>query len=190
MLEKRANASAMTAVGLGHAHIDTGWMWPVRETVRKCARTFASQIDLIEKYPGYVFGASSPQHYLYVKEHYPALYEKVKAAVKSGRWELLGGMWVEADCNMPGGESLVRQFLHGKNFFRDEFGVEVDNLWIPDVVRLPGVAAADREAGRLSELPDAEDVVELVQPFPVPRVFLARPRRQRAFDPFPAGEHL
>lgn len=137
VLEKRASASAMTAVGLGHAHIDTGWMWPVRETVRKCARTFASQIDLIEKYPGYVFGASSPQHYLYVKEHYPALYEKVKAAVKSGRWELLGGMWVEADCNMPGGESLVRQFLHGKNFFRDEFGVEVDNLWIPDVFGYP-----------------------------------------------------
>lgn len=132
VLEKRANASAMTAIGLGDSHIDTAWLWPVRETIYKCGRTFASQIDLIKKYPGYVFGASSPLHYLYVKEHYPSLYRKVKDAVKSGRWELLGGTWVEADCILPGGESLVRQFLYGKNFFRDEFGVEVENLWLPD----------------------------------------------------------
>ena len=128
-----ANASDLTVTGIGHAHIDTGWLWPVKETVRKCARTFASQLALIEKYPGYVFGASQPQHYRFVKDHYPALYEKIKAAVKAGRWEVQGGMWVEADCNIISGESMVRQFIHGKNFFMDEFGEDVRNLWLPDV---------------------------------------------------------
>ena len=133
VLSRRANASAMTAAAVGHAHIDTGWLWPVRESIRKCARTFASQLRLLEQYPDYIFGASAPQHYAFVKQYYPALYEEIKAAVKSGRWELQGGMWVEADCNLISGESMVRQFLHGKNFFMDEFGVEVKNLWIPDV---------------------------------------------------------
>jgi len=133
LLEQKANASTVTATAVGHAHIDTGWLWPVRETIRKSARTFASQIDLIERYPDYVFGASQPAHYAMVKKHYPALYEKIKAAVKSGRWEPQGGMWVEADCNLTGGESLVRQFIHGKNFFKDEFDFDVKNLWIPDV---------------------------------------------------------
>ena len=128
-----AGRSDMTVTGIGHAHIDTGWLWPVRETIRKCARTFASQIDLMGKYPDYVFGASQPQHYLFVKENYPALYEKIKKLVKEGRWELQGGMWVEADCNIISGESMIRQFLHGKNFFMDEFGEEVTNLWLPDV---------------------------------------------------------
>ncbi len=128
-----AGGSALTAVSVGHAHIDTGWLWPVRETMRKCARTFASQVALIEKYPEYVFGASQPQHYLFIKQHYPLLYKKIKKYVQTGNWELQGAMWVEADCNITSGESLVRQFLHGKNFFMDEFGVNVRNLWIPDV---------------------------------------------------------
>ena len=133
LLEKRAHASAVTAIAVGHAHIDTGWLWPVKETIRKCARTFANQLDLLERYPEYIFGASQPAHYAMIKEHYPALYEKIKLAIKSGRWECQGGMWVEADCNITGGESLVRQFIHGKNFFMDEFGVDVKNLWLPDV---------------------------------------------------------
>ncbi len=128
-----ATASAMQVTAIGHAHIDTGWLWPVRESIRKCARTFANQIHNIKKYPDYIFGASQPQHYAFVKKHYPELYAKVKQAVKDGRWELQGGMWVEADCNLINGESMIRQFLHGKNFFMDEFGVEVTNLWLPDV---------------------------------------------------------
>lgn len=130
---KRANASAIPVRAVGHAHIDTAWLWPLEESVRKTARTFASQLQLIHDYPGYVFGASAAQHYAWMKERYPELYERVKLAVKAGSWELQGGMWVEADCNITGGESLVRQFIHGKNFFRDEFGWDVDNLWIPDV---------------------------------------------------------
>ncbi len=132
-LKKPATASTLTVAAVGHAHIDTAWLWPVKETIRKCARTFATQLDLIDRYPEYVFGASQPQHYQFIKERYPQLYEKIKAAVASGRWEVQGCMWVEADCNVTGGESLVRQILHGKNFFMDEFGVDVDNLWLPDV---------------------------------------------------------
>ena len=137
-LARRADASALHTTAVGHAHIDTGWLWPVRETVRKCARTYASQLDLIARYPDYVFGASAPQHFAFLKEHYPELYARVKAAVKAGRIEPQGGMWVEADTNLASGESLIRQFLHGKNFFRDEFGVEVKNLWIPDVFGYSG----------------------------------------------------
>jgi len=132
-LEKPASASDLIVSAIGHAHIDTGWLWPVKETVRKCARTFATQLNIIEKYPDYIFGASQPQHYQFVKEFYPEIYNRIKKAVESGNWELQGGMWVEADCNLISGESMVRQLLHGKNYFMDDFGVDVDNLWLPDV---------------------------------------------------------
>jgi len=133
LLSFPASASELTTQAVGHAHIDTAWLWPIDETIRKCGRTFASQLRLIEKYPDYVFGASQAQHYLFVKEHYPRLYEQIKQKVAEGRWEVQGGMWIEADCNLSGGESLVRQLLHGKQFFKDEFNIEVRNLWLPDV---------------------------------------------------------
>ena len=156
-------------------------MWPVRETVRKCGRTFANQIDLLEKYPDYVFGASSPLHYLFVREHYPALYEKVRQSVRSGRWELLGGMWIEADCNLSGGESLVRQFLYGKNFFRDEFGIEAEEPVAAGYIRLSGFSAADRPPRRMPEFRVPENVLEPNQPFPLSRLPLARHRRKANF---------
>ena len=129
----KANSSALKVTAVGHAHIDTAWLWPIRETIRKCGRTFANQVGILEKYPEYVFGASQPQHYLFTKEHYPAIYEKIKKYVAEGRWELQGGMWIEADCNLISGESMIRQFLHGKNFYMEEFGLDVKNLWLPDV---------------------------------------------------------
>ena len=132
-LNKRASSSELRVAAVGHAHIDTGWLWPVRETIRKCARTFTTQLDLIERYPDYVFGASMPQHYQFMKDFYPSIFKRIKAAVKKGQWELQGGMWVEADCNLISGESMVRQLLYGKIFFKKEFGVNVDNLWLPDV---------------------------------------------------------
>jgi len=132
VLASPANTSDLSVRAVGHAHIDTAWLWPLRETVRKCGRTFSTQLSLIQRYPGYVFGASAAQHYQYTKDHYPELFERVKQAIAENRWEVQGGMWIEADCNMPSGESLVRQLIHGKNFFRDEFGLDVDNLWIPD----------------------------------------------------------
>jgi alpha-mannosidase len=132
-LARRGGDDELTAIAIGHAHIDTAWLWPVRESVRKCGRTFANQLRLIERYPEYVFGASQAQHYQFVKDRYPLLYKKIQAAVKAGRWEIQGAMWVEADANLTGGESLVRQVLYGKRFFRQEFGVDVRNLWLPDV---------------------------------------------------------
>ena len=132
-LNKRASSSELKVAAVGHAHIDTGWLWPVKETIRKCARTFTTQLDLIERYPDYVFGASMPQHYQFMKDFYPSIFKRIKAAVKKGQWELQGGMWVEADCNLISGESMVRQLLYGKIFFKKEFGVNVDNLWLPDV---------------------------------------------------------
>ena len=137
-LSFRATDSELATTAIGHAHIDVGWLWAVRESIRKAARTFASQVDNLERYPEYVFGASQPQLYLFVKENYPELYDKIKELIKAGRWECQGGMWVEADCNIISGESMIRQFIHGKNFFKDEFGIDVKNLWIPDVFGYSG----------------------------------------------------
>ncbi|MBP5791695.1 MAG: alpha-mannosidase 2c1, partial [Kiritimatiellae bacterium] len=133
-----ADPASVKVTAIGHAHIDTAWLWPLRETVRKVARTFSSQIGLIERYPGYKFGASQAQLYALCKENYPALYEKVKKAVAAGAWEVQGGMWVEADCNIPSGESLIRQFLCGMRFFKEEMGVVPRNLWLPDVFGYSG----------------------------------------------------
>lgn len=100
---------------VGHSHLDLAWLWPLRETRRKAGRTFATALANIKDYPDYIYGASQPQQFAWIKEYYPALFEKVKQAVKDGRIEVQGGMWVEADTNVTGGESLVRQFLYGKN---------------------------------------------------------------------------
>lgn len=132
-LYKPATATAPTVTAVGHAHIDTAWLWPVDEGVRKCARTFSTQLRLLERYPDYHFGASQAQHYAFMKDQYPALFAEIRRRVEEGRWEVQGGMWVEADCNLPDGESLVRQLLHGMRFFREALGVTVDNLWLPDV---------------------------------------------------------
>lgn len=129
----KAEDGSLIANAIGHAHIDIAWLWPIRESTRKAARTFASQINLMKDYPEFKFGASQAYLYKQVKENYPGLYTKIKDMVKAGRWEIQGGMFVEADCNLISGESMVRQFLHGKNFFMDEFGVDVKTLWIPDV---------------------------------------------------------
>ncbi|MGI9550267.1 MAG: alpha-mannosidase, partial [Aurantibacter sp.] len=132
-LNKAANASAMKVSAIGHAHIDIAWLWPLRETVRKAVRSFSTALKMMEEYPDYKFGASQPHLYQMVKDHHPELYQRVKDQVKNNRWECQGGMWVEADCNISSGESLVRQVLYGKKFFKEEFDQDIDNLWLPDV---------------------------------------------------------
>jgi alpha-mannosidase len=126
----------VTAVG--HAHIDTAWEWPLREGKRKVARSWSTQLALMEEHPDYVFAASQPAQYAWMKESYPDIYGRVKERVASGQWEPVGAMWVEADCNLPSGESLVRQLLLGKRFFMREFGYETRILWLPDVFGYPG----------------------------------------------------
>jgi alpha-mannosidase len=133
VLRKVGGTPSLTISAIGHAHIDLAWLWPLRETIRKGARTFAPVLALMERYPDYVFGASQPQLYQRMKDHYPKLYSRVTHKIAEGRWEVQGGMWVEPDVNISGGEALVRQILYGKRFFREEFGKEVNMLWLPDV---------------------------------------------------------
>lgn len=118
---------------IGHTHIDVAWEWTLAQTREKTLRSFSTVLALMKKYPEYKFMSSQPQLYKYLSEESPELYEQVKEMVKQGRWEVEGGMWVEADCNLSSGESLVRQFLYGKRFMKKEFGVESKVLWLPDV---------------------------------------------------------
>jgi alpha-mannosidase len=138
LLSRRGGDPSLVVSAIGHAHIDLGWMWPFRESVRKGARTFATALALMERYPDYMFGASQAQLWLWMKERYPALYTRMKAAVRAGRLEPQGAMWVEPDVNMTSGESLVRQVLLGKRFFRSELGIDVRNLWLPDAFGYTG----------------------------------------------------
>jgi alpha-mannosidase len=126
----------ITAVG--HAHIDTAWEWPLREAKRKVARSWSTQLALMDEHSDYVFAASQPAQYAWMKESYPDIYRRIKEKVATGQWEPVGAMWVEADCNLPSGESLVRQLLRGKRFFMREFGHETKILWLPDVFGYPG----------------------------------------------------
>jgi len=123
---------------IGHAHLDLAWLWPIRETYRKGARTFANVLRLMEQYEDFKFGASQPQLYQWIKEQQPQLYEEVLERIKEGRWEVQGGMWVEADTNVSGEEALIRQMLYGINFFKEEFGIRVKSLWLPDVFGYSG----------------------------------------------------
>ncbi|GAB2319306.1 alpha-mannosidase [Alkalibacterium sp. s-m-22] len=118
---------------IGHTHIDVAWLWQLKHTREKTARSFSTVLALMDEYPEYTFLQSQPQLYKYLKEDFPEIYQKIKEKVNEGKWEVGGGMWLEADCNIPSGESLVRQFLHGYHFLKDEFGVESDYLWLPDV---------------------------------------------------------
>ncbi|MDR2322906.1 MAG: glycosyl hydrolase-related protein [Microbacterium sp.] len=132
VLAAPADASAHRIAAIGHAHIDSAWLWPLRETVRKVARTTSSMTTLLEEQPQFRYGMSSAQQYAWMKEHRPEVYARIKAAVAEGRFLPLGGMWVESDTVMPTGESLVRQFSHGQRFFEREFGIRSKGVWLPD----------------------------------------------------------
>lgn len=146
VLAQPAYATAHRIHAVGHAHIDSAWLWPVRETVRKVARTFSNVLALMEQNPDFVFAASSAQQYAWLKQYYPQLFDRVRAKVASGQFVPVGGMWVESDTNMPGGEALARQFVAGKRFFLEEFGIEPLDVWLPDSfgysAALPQIVAA------------------------------------------------
>ncbi|GHA63117.1 alpha-mannosidase [Streptomyces tauricus] len=132
VLAAPAVPSAHRISAVGHAHIDSAWLWPLRETVRKVARTTSNMTALLEDEPDFVFAMSQAQQWAWVKEHRPEVWTRVKKAVADGRFVPTGGMWVESDTNMPGSEAMARQFVHGKRFFIDEFGVDNDEAWLPD----------------------------------------------------------
>lgn len=131
--EKYTGECAEKVYCVGHTHIDVAWLWTLAVTRDKAVRSFSTVLELMRQYPEYVFMSSQPQLYKYVKENAPEVYSQIKERIKEGRWETEGGMFVEADCNLSSGESLVRQFLYGKKFFKEEFGTDNEILWLPDV---------------------------------------------------------
>ncbi|KQO64756.1 alpha-mannosidase [Curtobacterium sp. Leaf261] len=149
VLAQPAVPSAHTVTAIGHAHIDSAWLWPVRETIRKVARTTSNVVDLLDREPDLHFAMSSAQQYAWLKEHRPEVWDRVRTAVAGGRLIPVGGMWVESDTNMVGSEAMVRQFTHGQRFFREEFGITAREAWLPDtfgysaalpqIVRLVGI---------------------------------------------------
>lgn len=125
------NVPKVTAIG--HTHIDVAWLWTIAQTREKAARSFSTVINLMNQYPEYKFMSSQPQLYKFIKEDHPQLYSEIKKMVNEGRWEPEGAMWLESDCNITSGESLVRQILFGKRFFKSEFNIDSRVLWLPDV---------------------------------------------------------
>lgn len=131
-LSVKNGPEAPKAYVIGHSHMDTAWLWHVGETIKKCARTYANQISLMQQYPQYSFIQSSACHGNFIREHYPDLFRRIQEAVKQNRYEPNGGVWVECDCNVTSGESLVRQFLWGQRFTREYFGYTSNCFWLPD----------------------------------------------------------
>lgn len=132
-LEAMDSESPITIRCIGHTHIDVAWLWRLKHTREKAGRSFSTVLRLMEKYPDYKFLQTQPQLYSYVKQDFPELYEQIKEKIDDGQWEVDGAMWLEADCNLPSGESLVRQILQGAKFIQEEFGKDVNYLWLPDV---------------------------------------------------------
>lgn len=149
VLASPAARSAHRIFAVGHAHIDSAWLWPIRETIRKCSRTFSNVVALADEYPELVFACSSAQQYAWMREHHPQVYRRITEKVATGQFVPVGGMWVEPDTNMPGGEAMVRQFTQGKRFFAAEFGVETREVWLPDSF---GYSAALPQLARLAGL--------------------------------------
>jgi alpha-mannosidase len=133
LLGRRNATRTHEIAAVGHAHIDTAWLWPLEETYRKCVRSFATQLGLIDRYPWHRFAVSQAQQYAWIRDRAPELFGRIEAAIDGGQWLPVGGTWVEPDCNLPAGESLVRQFLLGQRFFERELGRRAGVFWSPDV---------------------------------------------------------
>ncbi|MFW6189099.1 MAG: alpha-mannosidase [Planctomycetota bacterium] len=131
--ELRGAGDAPEVACMGHAHIDLGWLWPIRQTRHKCTRTFGTQCRLLEQYGHWSFLQSQAQAYAWVEQDAPELFRRIRELVEAGRWQAQGATWCEMDTNIPSGESLVRQLLYGKRYFRRKFGVDCAVLWLPDV---------------------------------------------------------
>ncbi len=149
LLEQKNSPTTPTLGVMGHSHIDTAWLWPTAETWRKLARTFSSVLSLMDQYPEFRFSQSAALHFDVLRREYPEIFARVQERVKEGRWEINGCMWIEPDCNIPDGESFVRQCLVGQRALREMFGVTANTLWQPDVF---GYSAALPQILRKSEV--------------------------------------
>jgi alpha-mannosidase len=132
LYENHGGTRVHEMLAIGHAHIDTAWLWPLAETQRKLVRTFRSQTRYMDEYPEYRFACSQAQQYAWIEEREPDLWERIRAKVDAGQFVPVGGSWVEPDCNLPSGESLVRQFVHGQRYFEERFGIRCREFWSPD----------------------------------------------------------
>jgi alpha-mannosidase len=137
VLARPAVPSAHRLSAIGHAHIDSAWLWPIRETRRKCARTFSNVLSLMDDHPELVFACSQAAQYEWMRDEYPSVFEGIVERTAEGRWVPVGGMWVEPDANLAGGEALVRQITHGQRFFTEHLGRRSTEVWIPDVFGYP-----------------------------------------------------
>lgn len=132
VLARPAAASAHRLTATGHAHIDSAWLWPLRETRRKVARTISNQLNLIDEHPDHVFAFPAAQHSAWLEEDHPDLFARLRSAVQAGRIVPVGGMWCESDANLTGGEAMCRQLLYGQRYFMDRFGHHCPEVWLPD----------------------------------------------------------
>jgi alpha-mannosidase len=138
LLSRAPEGKGLQVTAVGHSHLDLAWLWPIRETIRKGARTFATVLYNQNRYQDYVYSVSQPRLLCWMKEHYPSLHERIKQAIAAGRIEVVGSMWVEPDCNLPSGESFVRQILVGRRFLREEYGISSNVGWLPDAFGFNG----------------------------------------------------
>jgi alpha-mannosidase len=138
LYEHRNASHAHELAAIGHAHLDTAWLWPLAESRRKAVRTFSTQARYLDDYPDYRFACSQAVHYAWIQEREPRLWERVRAHIAEGRWIPVGGSWVEPDCNLPSGEALLRHFVHGQRFFESELGVRCREFWSPDAFGYAG----------------------------------------------------
>lgn len=166
-LKKISFIPTSTVYMTGHCHIDIAWLWEVRETVRKTARTMANNLELMDRYPDMVFTQSQAILYDFLKEHYPEIFERIKEKVKSGKWIIEGNSWVEADTNVASGEALIRQLLYGREFFRNEFGVESDTYWLPDCFGFSWALPQIIKRSGMKYFVSAKLVGQDTNPFPV-----------------------
>ena len=132
LMKGQGSEYATEVVSVGHSHLDLAWLWPLRETRRKALRTSATMLRMMERYPGYVFGFSQPQMYEWIEQDEPEFFKEITERIKEGRWECFGALWVEPDTNVPSYESLIRQCLYGKQYWKSRFGVESKVAWLPD----------------------------------------------------------
>ena len=187
---RRRRRSSHRIVATGHAHIDTAWLWPMRETVRKCIRTFASAVRLMDEYPEYRFACSQAQQYAWIEQAEPDLFGRIDVKVHGGQWIPVGGMWVEADMNLPSGESLARQIVHGQRYFESRFGRRCSEVWIPDVFGYPASMPQLYAAGGMRRFVTQKLSWNTHQPLSASHVLVGGARRHTGAHPLPTGRHL
>ena len=170
----------------GNAHIDAAWLWPWTETVDVVKRTFGTALQLMYEYPQYTYTQSAAQYNEWMADKYPDLNDQIKQRIKEGRWEVVGGMWVEPDLNMPDGESLVRQLLVGKRWYKQALRRRRPHRLEPRLLRLQLAAPADLQKIRRRLLRHPEDDLERHQPAPLQALLVGVARRHQGPHLFPA----